>query len=151
MGIFYLLRGSSWISEEKILQNLPKLDAVADSPSPPKDQSPKMLTCSWGGDRGRLTDSESLSILPPTPPIPFLFINIHIQECAHFSAAEHDKGKRFQWWILVCVCKFHACGVGLIARETEVLLFLPKQLQSRERQCERPSPARPAGMTGGTL
>lgn len=70
------------------------------------------------------------------------FINIHIQECAHFSAAEHDKGKRFQWWILVCVCKFHACEVGLIARETEVLLFLHKQLQSRERQCECPSLAR---------
>lgn len=80
----------------------------------------------------------------------FLFINIHIQEYVHFSAAEHDKGKRFQWWILMCVCKFHACGVGLIAKETEVLLFLHKQLQSREQLCERLSPARPWGMTGGT-
>lgn len=79
-----------------------------------------------------------------------LLINIHIQECAHFSAAEHDKGKRFQWWILVCVWKFHACEVGLIARETEVLLFLHKQLQCREPQCECPSRVRPGGMTGVT-
>lgn len=41
------------------------------------------------------------------------------------------QGERFPWWILVCVCKFHACEVGLIARDIEVLLFLHKQLPSR--------------------
>lgn len=131
----------------KFNKNTPTLDAMERFTYSPKKSDFQDVDLELGAEGRELgADSESLFMLFLKS---FLFINIHIQECAHFSAAEHDKGKRFQWWILVCVCKFHACEVGLIARQTEVLLFLHKQLQSRERQCERPSLSRPRGMTGG--
>lgn len=134
----------------KFNKNTPTLDAMERFTFSPKKSDFRDVDLELGAaEREPGADWESLFMLFFFL-ISFLFINIHIQECAHFSAAGHDKGKRFQWWILVCVCKFHACEVGLIARQTEVLLFLHKQLQSRERQCERPSLARPRGMTGGT-
>lgn len=50
----------------------------------------------------------------------------------------------------MCVCKFHACEVGLIARDTEVPLFLHKQLPNREGQSEHLSGTEPEGMTRET-
>ena len=152
IDVFYLLRESSWLSgDDKIKQKYSHPRCYGEIyVLPQKVRRPRCRPGAGGSGEGTRSWLRKLVHAFFFFLISFLFINIHIQECAHFSAAGHDKGKRFQWWILVCVCKFHACEVGLIARQTEVLLFLHKQLQSRERQCERPSLARPRGMTGGT-